>query len=62
MRDELTIPLAVTIKEGTRLMGISRTRTYELIKGRQLEAVKAGRRTLLIMESVRSYLASLPRA
>jgi len=48
----MAAPLAVTIKEGARLIGMSRTRIYELIGENRLEAVKAGRRTLLRMTSL----------
>jgi predicted DNA-binding transcriptional regulator AlpA len=58
---ELAPPLAVTIHEAVRLSGMSRTRIYELIKGRQLEAIKAGRRTLVSMPSLAAHLAALPR-
>ena len=59
---EMPALLAVTIKEGVRLTGISRTRIYELIGQNRLEAVKAGRRTLLRVASLEDYMASLPRA
>jgi excisionase family DNA binding protein len=59
---QMPTPLAVTIKEGARLTGMSRTRIYELIGENRLEAVKAGRRTLLRMASLQDYMASLPRA
>jgi excisionase family DNA binding protein len=50
-------PIAVTIKEGTRLTGMSRTRIYELIGQYRLEAVKTGRRTLLRVASLENYMA-----
>jgi len=58
---ELAPPLAVTIREAVRISGMSRTRIYELIRARRLEAIKAGRRTLILMQSLAAYLASLPR-
>lgn len=42
------------------MIGHGRTKIYELIGEGKIEAVKAGRRTLLKTESLRRYAESLP--
>jgi excisionase family DNA binding protein len=54
-------PLAYTVHEAKRVAaGISRTTLYEEIKAGRLRAVKRGRRTLILAEDLRAWLASLP--
>jgi len=56
-------PYAVTIPETRRLCGdAGRSTIYVLIGRGQLVAIKAGARTLVTTESIRTYLAGLPRA
>jgi hypothetical protein len=51
-----TIPqAAATIARGTRFI-------YEAIANGKIEAVKSNKRTLVVVESLRAYAASLPRA
>ncbi|HEY0959754.1 MAG TPA: helix-turn-helix domain-containing protein [Novosphingobium sp.] len=52
-------PIAVTIPEAVRLSGTSRTSIYEAMK-RGLPAKKAGRRTLIMLSDLESWLANLP--
>lgn len=40
-------PILVTIPEACRLIGIGRTRLYELIREQRIEGVKIGKRTLI---------------
>ena len=49
--------LTVSVAEACRLIGIGRTKVYELINERRLETVKLGRRTLVKVQSIRSLLA-----
>jgi len=49
-------PLSVRIAVAVRLTGISRSKLYELIKARQLQTVKVGSSTLILMESLRQLL------
>ena len=56
----VTAPLAVTIAEGVRLSGISRTALYESMKRGDLAALKAGRRTLINFADLARYVAALP--
>ena len=55
-------PLALTIKQTEKATSESRSRVYNLIGEGVYEAVKSGRRTLVIFESIKRRFASLPRA
>jgi excisionase family DNA binding protein len=52
--------LAVSIAQAVRLTGIGRSSLYEAIKRGDLPIRKSGRRTLLLMEDLRQWLAGLP--
>ncbi|WP_428375384.1 excisionase family DNA-binding protein [Lichenicoccus sp.] len=54
--------LAYTIVEACRVSGIGRTKLYAEIADGKIEAVKAGRRTLLNAKSLAAYVAALPAA
>lgn len=56
------IPLAYRIEDARRCLGLGTTKIYELIATGALDARKAGGRTLITAESLRAYLAGLPRA
>lgn len=51
----------ISIREYCDFYGGKRTRTYELIASGELEAVKDGARTMIIVESAERRAASLPR-
>ena len=53
-----TEPISVRIPEAVRLTGISRSRLYELMKSGDIAFVKVGSSTLILMESLRAFLAS----
>ncbi len=55
-------PLAVGISEAGRLIGIGRSSLYRELCAGRLQAIKAGKRTLLTMASLRAWLASLPKS
>jgi excisionase family DNA binding protein len=55
-------PYAFTVNDAAAYSGIGRTRLYELIGAGKLEALKAGKRTLIVSDSLRRYLETLPRA
>jgi Helix-turn-helix domain len=55
-------PLAVPIPEAVRLSGISRSELYRRLAAGDVRAVKSGARTLILMDSLRAYLANLPPA
>ena len=46
-------PLAVSINDAVKMLGLGRTSVYELIKDGRLDAFKLGRRTLVRVESIR---------
>jgi len=55
-------PLAYRIDDARRILGLGTTKVYELIGLNVLDARKAGTRTLITGESLRAYVASLPKA
>ena len=48
--------LSVRVGEASRMIGIGRTKLYELIKAGDLETVKIGRATLVSMRSLRRLI------
>jgi hypothetical protein len=60
--DQRPLPATFTIEGAIDFSGLTRSRLYELMGTGQVEARKAGRRTLLVGDSLRAYLANLPRA
>lgn len=46
-------PLAISIKDAAKALGLGRTSIYQMIKDGRLEAFKLGRRTLVKTESIR---------
>ncbi len=55
-----SIPILVPIKEAARLLGIGKTRTYELANAGALEARKLGNLTMITMDSIRRFVDGLP--
>lgn len=53
--------IALSIHEAARISGISRSRIYTLIGDGKIDARKIGRRTVVLTESVKRYIDSLPR-
>jgi len=51
-----------TIADAVKISGLGRTMLYELIGAGKIEARKAGNRTLILVASLRAYIASLPMA
>ena len=52
--------LAYTVDDFAAATGLGRTRLYEAIRNRQLRARKYGKRTVILVEDGRAFLASLP--
>jgi excisionase family DNA binding protein len=52
--------LAFTVEEAARALGTGRTKVFEAIADGRLRAVKFGRRTLVLVEDAKAFLASLP--
>lgn len=55
-------PLLYRIEDTKRTTGHGTTKIYELIGAGVLDARKAGGRTLITGESLRRYVANLPKA
>ena len=54
--------LTYRVDDARRMLGLGTTKLYELIGTGVLDARKAGSRTLITGESLRAYVASLPKA
>lgn len=55
-------PVALTVPNAVRFSGLGRSTLYGLLGTGQIEAVKAGNRTLVLTASLRAYIAGLPSA
>jgi hypothetical protein len=55
-------PLLCSIKAAIAIIGRSERTIIDMIARGQLQAVKSDRRTLLVVQSLKDYVASLPRA
>lgn len=54
-------PLHVSIVEAARILGIGRSKAYELLAEKKLEGVKLGARTLVRVASIKTLAESLER-
>jgi hypothetical protein len=61
-KERALVPAFVTIKDGCAFLAVSPAQMYRLIGLKQVEAVKAGKRTLLKVPSLKARAASLPPA
>jgi hypothetical protein len=55
-------PIALPIPDAQRISGLSRSEIYRRLQAGDIQAVKSGARTLVLMDSLRAHLASLPPA
>lgn len=53
-------PLTVTIPDAVRISGMSRSAIYLALKRGDLQARKAGRRTLIATSDLEAFIANLP--
>ena len=53
-------PLAVSVVEAAKLIGVSRTHIANEIRKGSLTARKSGTRSLILIEDLKAYLANLP--
>lgn len=53
-------PILVSPDKGAAMIGCGKTFLYELINAGKIEARKQGRSTVIPVESLREYAASLP--
>ena len=58
--NDCDLPAALPIPAAVRYSGLSRSRIYVGLKEGSLRAVKAGRRTLVLRQSLDELLATLP--
>ena len=54
--------LAAPIPDACRISGLSRSEIYRRLAAGDIRAVKSGSRTLILLDSLRAHLASLPAA
>lgn len=57
-----TEPITAPIPEASRISGLSRSEIYRRLAAGDIRAVKSGSRTLILMESLREHISSLPAA
>ena len=46
-------PLSVSVRDAGKIIGLGKTKTFELIAAGSLESFKVGRKTLVRMSSIR---------
>ena len=56
-RQPLAEPIAVRVPEAARLIGLSRSRLYELMRLGEVDYVKVGGATLIPYEGLRAFIA-----
>ena len=49
-------PLTVRVADAAALLGIGKTKIYELIGAREIEVIKLGRATLIISASIEAFI------
>ena len=53
----MTEPLAVPISEAATILGIGRSTLYKLLDTKEIDRIKIGRRSVVLVASLKSYLA-----
>lgn len=51
-------PLAVTVAQAQKIVGLSHSTIYELLSEKRLEGVRIGRRRLILYASIEKLIAS----
>lgn len=59
MESKTPEPLAVSPERAAVMVGLGRTKLFELLATHEIESVKSGRRTLVPVEALRDYLKRL---
>ena len=52
----MTEPLAVSISEACHMLGIGRSKLYELIAAKDVPLIKLGRKSLVPVASLRAFI------
>lgn len=55
-------PVTLTLPGATAYSGLSRRELYRLLRRGDIAAIKHGKRTLIVADTLRAYLASRPAA
>ena len=55
-------PLLMTVANAERMLCVGHTKIYELIRSRELEAVKQGKKTCIVVASAVAYVERLRAA
>lgn len=55
-------PLSVGVEEAGRILGISRSATYEFIASGELKTFKIGRRRLTLMSELKAFIERAAKA
>jgi hypothetical protein len=55
-------PIAMPLARASLVSGLSRSELYRRLAAGDIKAVKAGKRTLIVADSLRAFLARLPPA
>lgn len=55
-------PILCSVPQGCQMLGVGTQGMYDLMGAGLVKAVKNGTRTLLVVESLKAYAASLPAA
>ncbi len=58
-QDGTLSPITVRIPSAVKLTGISRSRLYKLIRDKEIETVKLGTSTLVLVDSLKSFIDTL---
>lgn len=53
-------PLAIGIPDACRMTGLGRSTMFDLIRRREIETRKVGRRRLILTDSLTAYIRALP--
>lgn len=53
------VPITVRIPDACRMIGIGRSKMYELIQEGRIETVKLGTTTLVVVESITALIAGI---
>jgi len=59
--EETLEPLALTIEQTCQVTNESKSAVYNHVASGEYEAIKSGRRTLILFASIKKRFASLPR-